>query len=180
MILKSLKFIAILIALLALYIILPIGDYESGLAHLFGFIAISTLFLIFSFTVIITKIVQGNKKFDYTMTLFTVAFLVISYSTFAHDKFWTKPILKAQVNDPNIDGFSLILYKNNSFGLRERYLEFIKVYQGDYTISNDTLQLLRDDLHKLTNNLITNDYLVKDTILKPLNSKYPNIAITKE
>ena len=161
MLLNSLKYLALLIALLALYIILPIGDYESGLTHLFGFIAIGTLFLIFSFTVIITKVVQGNKKFDYSMTLITVAFLVITYSTFAHDKFWTKPILETQVNDPNVDGFSLILYKNKSFGLRESHLEFIKVYQGDYTISKDTLRLLREDLPKLTNELIPNRYLIK-------------------
>lgn len=182
MTLNSLKYIAILIALLALYIILPIGDYQSGIAHALWFFILSVLFLILSLIVIITKLVKRNKNFDYTMTFVTAAFLLICYFNFssAHNKFWTKSILNAQTDSLYSREISLTLYKNNSFEICERHLEFIKVYQGDYTISNDTLYLLKEGLPKLTNNLITNKYLVKDTILKPLNAKYPDIAITKE
>ena len=75
---------------------------------------------------------------------------------------------------------SLTLYENNSFAAKYLGHHASDVYQGDYTIKNDTLHLDRDDLFTITDSLFTDTYFIDRNKLQliPEQAKSDTLHIT--
>lgn len=170
--------------LLALYILLPIGDYSFGMAHAFGFVFFELLFLLVFIVIIVKQIAKVKKvKFDYIpIGIFLLQSLLLCLSFTSKDrKFWTVPIITAEIDSENIHGGSLTLYKNNSFNATQGFADFTHSYQGNYIISNDTLYLEREDLPQITEGLFTTIYLInqKDKTITPPEGNFLNLRIVE-
>ena len=181
---KIIKYLSLLIpGLLALYILLPIGDCSSGIAHGLGFVFFELIFILIFIVIIIIQIVKAkNIKFDYIpIGIFFIQSLLLYLSFTSKDrKFWTVPVITAKIDDKNIHrSSSLTLYKNNSFNAKHRFVDFSHSYQGSYTISNDTLYLEREDLPQITEGLFTTIYLInqKDKTITPIDRNFLNLRI---
>lgn len=184
---ELIKYLCLLIpGLLALYIWLPIGDYSSGIAHGLGFVFFELLFLLIFIIIIVTQIVRAKKiKFDYTpVIIFLIQGLLVYFSfTMEGRKFWTWQILAAETeNEVSLPKIGrLTLYKNKSFSATRVQTDYSNTYQGNYTISNDTLYLHRKDLPKITEGLFTTIYLInqKDKTITPPEGNFLNLRIVE-
>lgn len=184
---RIIKYVILLFCgFMALKPILPIGDYSSGMATgmlmiLFGSILVFIYFIAFIRN--IERVYNGKDRFDWMLTAIFCTFILLFFMVRNADegKFWTHPVLKSEItsNDIPSHGGEIILYENNSFAAVRTYVDFSEVYQGNYTVSHDTLYLDRPDLPKFTENIISTTYTIDSTAaqLTPCKKGYNTLHI---
>lgn len=158
------KYIFIGLALFALWIILPVGDYKEALFAFFLFLLIAAILVIIALINIVPNVyyaIKGKQEAQFTMPILLIGFLLLSKLIFYTNgrKFWTSPLMEAE--QQHLYKFrNLTLYKNNSFTAKVHGHHASDVYQGDFTIKNDTLHLDRDDIFTITGGLFTDTYFI--------------------
>jgi len=175
------------LGVLILWIIIPFGDYTAGLLTALFTILLVAIFMFFFFIITIGNVIKVYKikqKFDFIPLYITAIFSIFIVFIFTSDnkKFWTTVVITSEIADPNSNGGSLTLYKNNSFKVVQLYTDYSETYQGNYTIKNDTLFLDRKNLSAITDSLFTITYIwkVNDSTLIPLNKKFSTLKVQKE
>ena len=168
--------LVILLGIIPIYILLPIGDYRSGMASALSSLFFEAIFVLTSLIVIITYAIKKKIAVTALITLFILTSFYIFLLNLEDDKFWTTKKLEAFTYKGLIRA-NLRLYDNKTFTASVWGVENGYSFQGNFNISNDTLYLMREDLPKLTHDYITNTYILKDTILISPDKKFVDLVI---
>lgn len=178
-----LHLILLLIGIFLIYLKIPIGDYCWGLAHGIPFFLVSLLLFVLFLIITINDFAKyriDKQKIDYIPVLIvsTTFLFNLFLENLDNKKFWTTIKLKAEVEQQSSRNFGiLILYSNNTFETRCKKTDYTCTYTGTYTITNDTLNLNRENLSIITDSLFTNTYSIYKETLQPKNKKFKSIKI---
>ncbi|MEO8066221.1 MAG: hypothetical protein ABI599_00880 [Flavobacteriales bacterium] len=161
---KVLKYGLLLVpAVLALYVLAPIGDRCSGLAHALGALVLAAgyalIFLVIT-VLDVSRLLAGRKGYDLIPLIITCVFIGAFWSlpAWGDEKPWTRQVFSGQADVGDARSASLRLYANGTFSAQTAYADWSCTYTGRYEWENGTLTLLREDLPSLTDSAFTNMY----------------------
>lgn len=150
-------------------------ECQMGLA----WVLFSFLFLL---SVIIYFIIDiYRKKFDkYVLIIFTlVVALNIGSLTIFESIFSIYIYLKGIIANSNFHDKYIELYKNKTFKIEIKEIEWSCYFQGDYEIKNDSLILTKENLSSETEHNFTKKYKIDshNKVLIPYEKEFDTIKI---
>lgn len=185
---KAVKYGILLVSSLsALYIIAPIGDSCSGLAHVTGWMLLAMIYVVafLGFTGIdIYRSVRHRVRFDLVPLFITCLFVVATYWVFKIEAEWPwkEEVLRGRIEVGDLRAAGLVLYTDGTFKAHTAYVDHGCTYWGGYSWRSDTLLLLRTDLAELTNGTFTTNYCHRpqDNMLMPVGENVAPIEIKNQ
>ena len=142
--------------------VIKFSDYNTTVYVIF-FVPFLLFLLIINLIVLYSKDYSRGRKqgtTNYRTTNYTVGsiilFFIITYplSVWYNDN-GAVTFIKVVNHNEHV---MLVLYENNRFEISEQHPHTSSHYFGNYTLQNDSLHLLRDDVTTISRNLITNHY----------------------
>ncbi len=184
MIYKIAKYtLLLLFAFLALYQFFPTGDYcVSGMMIAFMWLFFGGLFVLafIIFLVIdITRNIRKKTKFDIIPTVLMVGFILLNLvwinNLEDNSRMWKDIQWKGTLRSEAGDG-DLMLYTDGTFDAKCQYTEHSCYFFGAYSIENNKLTLVKNDLEELTDHRFTAEYFVHgDSLFVPVDSVFGEI-----
>jgi hypothetical protein len=153
------------LAVLALYVIAPLGDRCTGLEHIFGGLLLAGLVIVVLLVLTaigLYKKFKSKERFDLfplAIAIFLVVGMVLMFKLETW-KPWAQEVYRGRVEVGDLRAAGLILYTNGTFDTYSDYLDYSCHYGGSYTLMGDTLVLHRADLPSLSNNVFSTKYLL--------------------
>ncbi|MEO8589899.1 MAG: hypothetical protein ABI432_11050 [Flavobacteriales bacterium] len=181
---RALKYALLIVpGAMAIYIIVPIGDHCSGLARSLGWLLCVMVYLIcLAFTGSGSK--SGSRS-DPVPLLITCAFVGLNYFIFSAEygeKPWSRKVMTGWIGPEDAKRAGLALYTDGTFTAHIGYVDHGCTYTGDYTLANDTLKLLRQDISQMTHGMFAPAYrlFLPGSLLQPIDMKYEPVQITMD
>ncbi len=178
---KTIKYcILVFLGLLTIKRHIHFGDYCTGMPDGLAWILFSFLFLLFVIIYFIIDIYR--KKFDkYVVIIFTIVValnigsLTIFESVFSKSIYLKGIIQKEDYRDKHIE-----LYKNKTFKIEIKEIEWSCYFKGEYEIKKDSLILSKENLSEETEYHFTKKYRIdlKNQVLIPFEKEFDTIKIT--
>ena len=168
-----------------LYKFLPIGDYCGGFVGLINYVLFGGLLLL-SFSIItiidLVKLWKKKQKFDFIPLFIVLAIGILFYfqNGLKNKKFWTEKTLSGRIEIESTPKSGLLrLYENGTFGATLYSADYSCTFQGKYELTDNRLNLKREDLAELTEDVFTTEYTIdkKNKTIKPINKKFGLIEI---
>ena len=133
------------------------------------------LFILFVITITFSVIAIFRKRPGYykrpepiSLTIFLLTILVLIVGFFLGNTLKGRQWIYAEANVQKISSQSLTLRRNGTFRVDMKNADFGCFYSGQYKKHGDTI-LLEENIIDLTHNLLTSKYILKDSLLLPVN-----------